>query len=114
MGIFSFLGSAVGTAIGSAFGPVGAKVGGTIGGALGGAVEKGGKKKQSASQQQAAPEQPKPTMYKSEKVELKGDVKVARAVGVQPLKDPWQPTRDWYEDLGGEKDPNSLDFERYM
>ena len=110
MGLFSFLGTAVGTALGSP----------ALGAAIGGAVDKGLKKKGStAATTTAAAATPDPyaqaasikSLATSKPVALSGDIKVAQVYHA----DPWQPTRDWYKDLGGKDEAiDTYDFSRNL
>lgn len=114
MGLLSTIGGIVGGAIGTAFGnPV---AGAAIGKGLGKAGESALKKKsKGGSSQAAAPSTPELKMYKSEKLELQGDVKVAQTAGLPgQLEDPWEPTRTWYKDLGGDASIDDYDFERHI
>lgn len=121
MGFLSTLGSIAGAAIGfvgSGGNPAGAVAGAKIGGSIGGAVD--GKKKASTSTTatQYIQQPAKITMDdirssgKSSAMEIlskrSAETKVAATAklpsGAQSdiLEDPWKPSRDWWEDLGGD------------
>jgi hypothetical protein len=111
MGIFSTIGKIVGSVVG---GPVG----GTIGGAVGKVGDKaiGGKKSSDAgSQTYIQPPRTSLEDLRSSRTAAKSsmpsasDVKVAKSADTPNipgsnflLDDPWKPTRDWYEALGGD------------
>lgn len=106
MGLFSFIGKAVGNMIAPG-------IGGKIGGALGGALD-GGKKKSSGSTQQQYIQPPNQTLSdlgtrssaRADKISKMGSTKVAATADTKAssylLDDPWEETRKWWNDLGGE------------
>lgn len=122
MGLLSTIGKIAGAAIGSVIPGVGTAVGSKIGGTLGGALDK--KPKTSTTAQAQPYIQPPSTSLAdlrsassgSSLEALKarsGDVKVAKTAEVDLkngiLSDPWQPTRDWYTDLGGDGSKIKID-----
>lgn len=125
MGLLSTIGKIAGTAIGTVIGgPTGGAIGGKIGGAVGGAVD-GKKKPASSTTAQAQPYIQSPSTsladlrsassgssFEALKARS-GDVKVAKTAEVDLkngiLSDPWQPTRDWYTDLGGDGSKIKID-----
>lgn len=117
MGLFKTIGTIVGTAIGTATGnPVlGAKIGSTVGGAVDGKKKSTGtaaastqyiKEPSKISMEDIRPGGASKAMEilsrRSAEVKVAETAKLPNAQSSDILEDPWKPSRDWWEDLGGE------------